>query len=85
MLQIFKILAEFLHWQRVLAEIRARRLLLDELEKVDAEADELEDEINRARAGGQHSHADRLLARATSLVVYRTGLHSVEKGADLPS
>ncbi len=83
MLKILTILAEFFQWRRVMAEIQARRLLLDELNKVDDDADALEDEISRARIAGMHQHADRLLLRQTNLILYRTGLYSIKKGAEL--
>ncbi len=83
MLKILTILAEFFQWRRIMAEIQARRLLLDELNKVDDEADALEDEISRARIAGMHQHADRLLLRQTNLILYRSGLYSAKAGAEL--
>ncbi len=80
---ILNILKEFLHWQRIRAELAARKELHNEYERLADEVDELEDEISRSRAAGLNEHADRLLERKTRSILYRIGLPSADEGSDV--
>jgi hypothetical protein len=79
MLALLKIIAELIHWLRIEAEIRSRRMLQSELEKTDEALDSLEDDIYNARRANQHELADRLLAKRVRAVGYRSGLLSIEE------
>ena len=85
MLNILAAVKEFLHWRRIVAEIQARRLLLDEVDRASEEIDDLEDQVNRARSNGMHALADRLLSRAARLVLYRSRLPDLKERPDIRS
>jgi len=71
-----------------LAELKLRRLALDEEDKIDRELAELEAEMGKLRRAGRNADADRLLQRAVRRAVLRehvTGLLDAERGPDLSS
>ena len=76
---------EFFQWMRVREEIASRRLLQEEHDRVDAENDDLTDQIHNARQSGLHGVADRLLDRQVRLSRYRAGIYSIEERANLYS
>lgn len=83
MRKFFAALGELFHWLRVREEIRAKRLLLEEMDRADSELDDLERAVQAARSSGKHMHADRLLERYTIRLLYRAGLHHIADGADI--
>lgn len=85
MWKLIDTLGELFHWLRVRAELQARRELHQEIERVDAETDELEFNIATARQHGMPELADRLLARRTDTIRYRAGLPAIESGGDIHS
>jgi hypothetical protein len=85
MFQFFAVLAELFKWLRITAELRARRQLIEEKDRVDKELDDLEEEYHRCVRAGLPDRADRLLTRRTDLLRHRVGLPTVEKGPDVPT
>jgi hypothetical protein len=80
---ILTALAEFLKWRRIAAEIEARRLLYDELQRIDDSVEDLGASVAQHRAAGDHELADRLLRRQARAVLYRAGLPALEGGGDV--
>ena len=85
MFSLISLLKELFHWLRVRQEIEARSLLRKELERVDDEAETLDQDVLRARSSGMPEYADRLLERKTDLLRYRLGLYRAGERSDLRS
>ncbi len=78
-------LKEFLRWRAVKAEIEAKRLIIDEMEKIEDETKEFEKTINDLRYAGKHDTADLLLNRAVRRARLSVRISELGKGADVQS
>jgi hypothetical protein len=76
---------EYLHWQRVLAEIQSRRLVFEEQERIADEMEKLEQKITTLRTTRQYELIDRLLARQARCLHYWDRLPAFTKGPDVHS
>lgn len=74
---------ETMHFMRLRQEIKLKRQLLDEQERVEDENRKLEHEINVARDDGDYGLADWLLERQTQRLIYSAGIYNITKRSDL--
>lgn len=74
---------EFFRWRAVKAEIEARRLIIDEMERVEDENQEIEKRVRALHDAGDHDAADLLQIRAVRRACFSVGLSELGEGANL--
>ena len=74
---------ELVHFLRLRQEMKLRRQLLDELERVEDESIELEIQIVAARQRNEPELADRILQRQVRRNVFAAGIYSIGQRADI--
>lgn len=71
---------EYFRWQAVKAEIESKRMIEDEMERIEDETKQLEKDIDDLRNSGDHDAADELLTRAARKARLFVGLDNLGKG-----
>ena len=84
-MNIFGAIQAFFSWMAISAEIKARRLLIEELEKCEDEKKRFEGEVQHARATGKHGRADWMLARCARRACLESRILDIGEGAVMGS
>lgn len=85
MKELFRLLAELAITYQNILDIKRRRLVIDEIERVEDEVKELEKQIGDAQRLGEHDRASLLLKRHVRRAHLSLGLDKLEKGTVLQS
>lgn len=76
-------LKEYLRWQAIKSEIECKRLVIDEMERIEDETKQLEIDIDAFRSRGEFDRADLMLDRAVRRAGLSVWISDVGKRADV--